>query len=156
MHQADAVKIPKRHVLMLGFHDCAMPLLPLLMQGKGNIFLIQDPSDFNGPRSLSYGLHERVPSLESLFRRAFPIPQFSSYSPLGSKSLVAGGAHLAVNMPNSTACAAASNCTILDGTTTNGTYEVTGYNPLAPVPYWHQRMELATICVFNSLSCTCY
>lgn len=26
------------------------------------------------------------------------------------------------------------------------------YDPDAPVPYWHQRMELATICVVNSLS----
>lgn len=26
------------------------------------------------------------------------------------------------------------------------------YDPEAPVPYWHQRMELITICVCNGLT----
>ncbi|KAG0649370.1 hypothetical protein D0Z07_4120 [Hyphodiscus hymeniophilus] len=54
-------------------------------------------------------------------------------------------------MPNST-CQIYSNCTILDGANTNGTIFIAFYNASAPVPYWHQRMELATICIFNSLS----
>ncbi|TVY21676.1 hypothetical protein LARI1_G001122 [Lachnellula arida] len=56
---------------------------------------------------------------------------------------------------NSTACYVTGNCTILDGSQTNGTFFVSGsngYNPNAPVPYWHQRLELATICTCSSLS----
>jgi hypothetical protein len=54
---------------------------------------------------------------------------------------------------NNTACSPTSNCTILDGAFTNGTVFVAQYDPSAAVPHWHQRMELATICVFNSLTC---
>lgn len=56
-------------------------------------------------------------------------------------------------MSNYTACAVSGNCTFLDGGQTNGTLYVGGYDPNAPVPYWHQRMELVTICVCDSLTC---
>jgi hypothetical protein len=46
-----------------------------------------------------------------------------------------------------------TNCTILNGATTNGTFWVSPYDPDYPVPYWHQNMQLATICVANSLTC---
>jgi hypothetical protein len=54
---------------------------------------------------------------------------------------------------NDTACSPTSTCTILEGAFTNGTFYVAQYDPKAPVPHWHQRMELATICVTNSLTC---
>jgi hypothetical protein len=50
----------------------------------------------------------------------------------------AGGGSSTVDMAN---CTQFSNCTILDGATTNGTFEIAQYNPAAPVPHWHQRME---------------
>ncbi|TVY38055.1 hypothetical protein LSUB1_G005944 [Lachnellula subtilissima] len=56
---------------------------------------------------------------------------------------------------NSTACYITGNCTILDGSQTNGTFYVfgsNGYDPNAPVPLWHQRLELATICTADSLT----
>ncbi|CZR62151.1 uncharacterized protein PAC_12048 [Phialocephala subalpina] len=55
-------------------------------------------------------------------------------------------------MPNDTSCSVTGTCTILTGTVTNGTDYVAQYNPNAPAPLWHQRMELATICVCNVLS----
>ena len=56
-------------------------------------------------------------------------------------------------MPNNTSCSVTGTCMILTGTVTNGTDYVAQYNPNAPAPLWHQRMELATICVCNVLSC---
>lgn len=56
-------------------------------------------------------------------------------------------------MPNDTTCSPTSNCTILGGTTTNGTLYTASFDPNAPAPLWHQRMELATIVVCNSLTC---
>lgn len=57
---------------------------------------------------------------------------------------------------NSTACVVTGNCTIIDGPLTNGTFWVSGgnggYDPTAPVPHWHQRMELATICIASALT----
>ncbi|KAJ5052357.1 uncharacterized protein L3040_002108 [Drepanopeziza brunnea f. sp. 'multigermtubi'] len=55
-------------------------------------------------------------------------------------------------MPNNTACSPFGNCTIIDGVRTNGTIFTPPYDATYPVPHWHQNMELATICVFNSLS----
>ncbi|TAQ89028.1 hypothetical protein B7494_g2610 [Chlorociboria aeruginascens] len=55
-------------------------------------------------------------------------------------------------MSNETMCALLGNCTILSGPITNGTYYVAAFNPNAPKPFWHQRMELITICVTNSLT----
>jgi len=49
-------------------------------------------------------------------------------------------------------CVQFNNCTIVNGAQTNGTYYVAKYDPNAPVPRWHQNMELATICVCNSLT----
>ena len=40
----------------------------------------------------------------------------------------------------------------MNGAYTNGTYYIGEYNPEAAVPYWHQNMELATVCVANSLT----
>lgn len=57
-----------------------------------------------------------------------------------------------VGMPNDTSCSPTSNCTILEGASTNGTYYVAQYDPNFPVPYWHKNMELATIIVCNSLT----
>lgn len=54
---------------------------------------------------------------------------------------------------NNTACSPTSTCTILDGATTNGTFYVHVYNPNAPVVDWRQKLELATICICNSLTC---
>lgn len=45
-----------------------------------------------------------------------------------------------------------ANCTVMTGSTTNGTLWIGGYDPNAPVPYWHQNMELSTICIVNSLT----
>ncbi|KAH9221283.1 hypothetical protein DL95DRAFT_382165 [Leptodontidium sp. 2 PMI_412] len=55
-------------------------------------------------------------------------------------------------MPNNTSCSPTGNCTILVGAKTNGTFYVAQYDPNYPAPFWHQRMELATICVCNSLT----
>jgi len=49
-------------------------------------------------------------------------------------------------------CVQFNNCTISNGAETNGTFYVAKYDPNAPVPIWHQNMELATICVCNSLT----
>lgn len=46
-----------------------------------------------------------------------------------------------------------SNSSISSGTSTVGTIYGAHYNPHAPRPQWHQDMELATVCVCNSLSC---
>jgi hypothetical protein len=50
-------------------------------------------------------------------------------------------------------CVQWNNCTIVSGAQTNGTYYVAHYDPTAYVPLWHQHMELATVCVCNSLTC---
>lgn len=42
-----------------------------------------------------------------------------------------------------TSCSSFGNCTILDSV---------DYDPAYPVPYWHQHMGLATICICNSLT----
>ncbi|PBP27174.1 plasma membrane protein, partial [Diplocarpon rosae] len=55
-------------------------------------------------------------------------------------------------MSNDTSCSPFGNCTILAGTKTNGTIFTPRYNESYPVPYWHQNMELATICLCNSLT----
>lgn len=54
---------------------------------------------------------------------------------------------------NDTACSPTSTCIILDGPTTNGTLFVAQYNPHAVVVDWRQKLELATICICNSLTC---
>jgi hypothetical protein len=40
----------------------------------------------------------------------------------------------------------------MTGAYTNATFFVGAYDPSLPVPYWHQRMELVTICVCNSFT----
>jgi len=51
-----------------------------------------------------------------------------------------------------TDCTYTGNCTVLDGGTTNGTVFLDpGFDPVGG-DRWHQRMELITICVVNSLS----
>jgi hypothetical protein len=45
-----------------------------------------------------------------------------------------------------------SDGNIMTGAITNGTVWVGSYDPNLPVPHWHQKMELATICVCNSLT----
>ncbi|KAL3420034.1 integral membrane protein [Phlyctema vagabunda] len=49
-----------------------------------------------------------------------------------------------------TACI--EDCTVLTGATTNGTLWIGGYDPEAPVPYWHRQMELVTLCITSSLT----
>ncbi|KAH7313021.1 hypothetical protein BKA65DRAFT_150392 [Rhexocercosporidium sp. MPI-PUGE-AT-0058] len=55
-------------------------------------------------------------------------------------------------MTNDTSCSPTGNCTILVGAKTNGTFYVAQYDRNYPAPFWHQRMELVTICVCNSLT----
>ncbi len=51
-----------------------------------------------------------------------------------------------------TDCTYTGNCTVLDGGTTNGTVFLDpNFDPVGG-DRWHQRMELITICVVNSLS----
>lgn len=54
---------------------------------------------------------------------------------------------------NDTSCSPTSTCPIQGGATTNGTIFVATYNPDAPVVDWLQKLELATICICNSLTC---
>jgi hypothetical protein len=52
-----------------------------------------------------------------------------------------------------TSCSPYGNCTIIEGAITNGTMFVAPYDPNAPGPKWRKHMEMATICVCNSLTC---
>lgn len=53
---------------------------------------------------------------------------------------------------NNTSCSPYGNCTIIEGAITNGTMFVAPYDPNAPGPRWRKHMEMATICVCNSLT----
>ncbi|KAH8784840.1 hypothetical protein F5882DRAFT_124422 [Hyaloscypha sp. PMI_1271] len=53
---------------------------------------------------------------------------------------------------NDTTCSPTSTCSILDGAFTNGTFFVAQYDPNFPTPIWRSRLELAFICIFNSMS----
>jgi hypothetical protein len=53
---------------------------------------------------------------------------------------------------NNTACSPSGTCTVLDGAFTNGTYFDAQYDPNYPVPLWRNRLELAFMCIFNSMT----
>ena len=47
------------------------------------------------------------------------------------------------------------NATNQNTVTTGNDQGVAPYDPTAPVPWWHFHMEIATICIANSLTRKC-